>query len=74
MKFLQISLGRGKGAQDLLMQSAREREANLLLISKQYKWSENCAWFHEASRRAGIFVCSPDLSFGDFLKSDAAFV
>ena len=56
------------------MQSAREREANLLLISKQYKWSENCAWFHEASRRAGIFVCSPDLSFGDFLKSDAAFV
>ena len=46
----------------------------MLLISEQYKWSENSAWFQDASRCAGIIVCSPDLSIGDFLESDAGFV
>ena len=45
----------------------------MLLISEQYKWSENSAWFQDASRRVGILVCSPDLSAGDFLESDAGF-
>ena len=45
-----------------------------LLISEQYKRSENSSWFQDASRRAGILVCSPDLSVGDFLLSDAWFV
>ena len=74
MKFLRLNLGRGRDAQDLLMQTAREREADELLISEQYKWSENSSWFQDASRRAGILVCSPDLSVGDFLESDAGFV
>ena len=46
----------------------------MLLISEQYKWSENSSWFQDASRRTGILVCSPDLSIGDFLESDAGFV
>ena len=62
-----------KDAHDLLMQNARERGADVLLISEQYKWSENSSWFQDASRRAGILVCSPDLSVGDFLESDAGF-
>ena len=33
MKCLQLNLGRGKDAQDLLMQTARERGADVLLIS-----------------------------------------
>ena len=41
MKFLQLNLGRGKEAQNLLMQSAKGRGADVLLISKQHKWSEN---------------------------------
>ena len=46
----------------------------MLLISKKHKWSENTAWYQDASRRAGILVCSPDLSIGDFLETDAGFV
>ena len=45
VKFLQLNLGRGKEAQNLLMQTARERKADVLLISEQHKWSENSAWY-----------------------------
>ena len=71
---MQLNLGRGKKAQNLLMQTARERGADLLLISEQHKWSENSAWYQDASRRAGILVCSPDLGIGDFLETDAGLV
>ena len=65
--FLQLNLGRGKDTQDLLMQTARERRADILLISEQYKWSEKSCWYQNASRRAGILVCCPDLSIGNSL-------
>ena len=74
LNFLPLNLGRGKDAQDLLMQTTRERGADVWLISEQHKWSKNSAWYQDASRRAGILVCSPDLSVRDFLESDAGFV
>ena len=74
MKFLQLNVTRGKEVQDLLMQTSRERGADVLLISEQHKWSENSAWYQDASWRAGILVCSPDLSIEDFLETDAGFV
>ena len=55
------------------MQTARERGADVLLMSEQHKWSENSALYQDASQRAGIVVCSPGLSIGDFLESDAGF-
>ena len=45
-----------------------------MLISEQHKWSENSAWYQDASRRAGILACSPDLNIGDLLETDAGFV
>ena len=74
MKFLELSFGRGKEDQNHLMQTAKERGADVLLISEQHKWSENSAWYHDASRRAGILVCSPALNIGDFVETDAGFV
>ena len=74
MKFLQLNLGREKEAQNLLMQTAKERGDDVLLISEQHKWSENSAWYQDASRTAGILVCSPDLSIRDFLETEAGFV
>ena len=46
----------------------------MLLISEQYKWSANSAWYQDASRRAGILVCNPDLGVGEFLETEAGFV
>ena len=71
MKFLQLNLGRGKEAQNILMQAAGEKRADVLLTSQQHKWSENSAWYQDTSRRAGILVCNPDLSIADFLETDA---
>ena len=56
------------------MQTARERGADVLFISEQYKWSDNSSWFQDESRGAGILVYSPDLSVGDFLEFDARLV
>ena len=56
------------------MQTAREMGADVLLISEQYKWSENSTWYQDASRSVGILVCNPDLGVGDFLETDAGFV
>ena len=47
MKFLQLNLGRGKEAQNLLMQTAKESKADVLLISEQNKWSENGPRMHQ---------------------------
>ena len=47
MKYLQLNLGRGKEAQNLLMQTAKESGADVLLIGEQHKWSENSAWYQD---------------------------
>ena len=47
MKFLQLNLGRGKG---LLMQTIKERGADVLLISEQYKWSDKILLSNEGWR------------------------
>ena len=41
---------------------------------EKYKWSENSAWYQDASRRTRILVCSPDLSIEDGLEYNAGFV
>ena len=45
-----------------------------MLIGEQHTWSDNFAWYQDASRRAGILVCSPDLNIAEFLETDAGFV
>ena len=74
VKFQQFNLGRGNGTQDLLMQTALERRADVSLKIEQYKWSKNSAWYQDALRRAGILVCSPELSIEDFPETDTSFI
>ena len=56
------------------MQIARERRADVLLISEQYRKPENSVWFQDASRRAGIITCNPDLGVAKVLETDRGFV
>ncbi|XP_051159331.1 uncharacterized protein LOC127280415 [Leptopilina boulardi] len=56
------------------MQTARERGADVLLFSEQYKKPGFSVWFEDASRRSGIQVCNPDITIGDFLETDKGFV
>ena len=74
MKFLQLNLGRGREAYDLLMQTDRENRADVLLVTVQYKWSKKSAWYQNASKRAGILVCNPDYGIGDFLETVVGFL
>ena len=36
------------------MQTARKRGADVLHISKQYKYPENSDWYQDVTRRAGL--------------------
>ena len=63
MKFLQLNFGRVTDGLVLLMQTARVRGAEVLLISEQHNWSENSFWFQDASRRAGILVLNQGREF-----------
>ena len=56
VKFLQLNLGRGKEAQNLLMPTANERGADVMLISEQHECFENSAWYQDASWRAEILI------------------
>ena len=57
-----------------MMQIARGRLTDVLLISELYKWSENSAWYQNASRRSEILVSNIDYIIGDFLETDAGVV
>ena len=41
----------GEGSPRPSVANSQGRGADVMLISKQYKWSENCAWYQDASRR-----------------------
>ncbi|XP_043472927.1 uncharacterized protein LOC122505400 [Leptopilina heterotoma] len=56
------------------MQTARERGADILLFSEQYRKPESSVWFEDASKGSGIQICNPDIAIGDFLETDRGFV
>ena len=76
MKFLVPTAqpGEREGSPEPSDADCQGEEGDVLLISEQHKCSKNSDWYQDASRRAGILVCSPDLSIGDFLDTDAGFV
>ena len=56
------------------MQVGRERRADVLLISEQYRKPENSVWFQDASWRAGLVTCNPDLCVTKVLATDKGFI
>lgn len=74
MNFLQINLGRGKQAQDLLMQVAREKDIDILLICEQYKKPSSAIWYQDKTSRAAIVGCSDKVRFSNFYETDKGYV
>ena len=54
LNFLQINLGRGREAQDLMVQKATEENTDILLISEPYRKPLSQAWYEDSSKHAAI--------------------
>lgn len=74
MKFLQINLGRGREAQDLMLQKATEDNTDILLISEPYKNPQARVWYEDTSHRAAIMVMNRRLIIREVEESNAGFV
>lgn len=74
LKYLQVNLGRGREAQDLLMQTAVERKVDVLLISEQYRKPELGCWFQDVSGRAAISVLNRELRVKEVGEQASNFV
>ena len=57
---LQINLNRSREAQDLAIQTAREREVGILVILEQNRDLHNAMWFKDKRGYAAIYVCKDE--------------
>ena len=57
---LQINLNRSREAQDLTIQTAREREVDILVISEQNRDLHDAMWFNGKRGDAAIYVCKDE--------------
>jgi len=57
MEVIQIILNHCRAAQDLLLQSVRERKADLAVISEPYEVKDNGDWITNASGQGAIWLC-----------------
>lgn len=73
-KYLQVNLGRGREAQDLLLQEAAEKSSDILIVSEQYKQPESGSWFQDTTGRAAIAVLNRDLNIREASDPVANFV
>lgn len=56
VRFIQINLNRSPAAQDMMFQTAIERNVDMLLISEQNKRSENRGWLTDRRNDAAILI------------------
>ena len=65
IRLMKINLGTGREAQKLLMQVVAEREADILLISEQYRKPETGTWFKDGISKTAIVIRNIPLSIKD---------
>lgn len=73
IQVLQINLGRGREAQDLLMQTAVEKEVDLLLICEQYQKVETAMWYQDQTAKSAIMVRNRSLRVGRICEESSGF-
>lgn len=74
IKFLQINLGRGREAQDLMIQKAAENNTDILLISEQYRKPTSQVWYEDTIHRAAIMIRNTKLIISEVDESNPCFV
>ena len=60
VNMLQINLNRSQDAQDLAIQTAREKEVGILVISEQNRDLHDAMWFKDKRGDAAIYVCKDE--------------
>ncbi|KAI8129373.1 Retrovirus-related Pol polyprotein from type-1 retrotransposable element R1 [Lucilia cuprina] len=73
-KVIQINLGRGRHAQDLLLHKLTESNIDVALISEQYKRSDSQIWFEDATKRAAIIVMNKYININEACEVNEFFV
>jgi len=62
INIMQINVDGGRNAQDLLMATASERGADVLIVSEPYCCgTEDEGWFPDTSSRAAVFIANPKM-------------
>lgn len=56
MKILQVNMHRGKTADELLPQIAIEQQADIVIISEQYRGKSSGHWIEDDSATAAIWI------------------
>lgn len=74
IKYLQINLDGGRQAQDLLKQTALEKDIDILLINEQYQKQVTGTWFQDLTAKAAIAVLNPNLSIKEVNELSVNFV
>lgn len=74
VKFLQINLGRGREAQDLLMQKATEENTDVVLISEQYRNPTSQVWYEDKNKCAAIMIRNRSLLVSEVDETNSGFV
>lgn len=76
MRVIQLNLNHCEAAQDLLAQTVRERNVDVVLISEPYRISQNGAWISDTSKKSAIWSCGTiayqnmDTSFTGFVRAE----
>ena len=60
VNMLQINLKRSQDAQDLAIQTVREKEVGILVISEQNRDLHDAMWFKDKRGYAAIYVCKDE--------------
>lgn len=62
LKILQINLGRGRQAQDLMVRNADEKDIDIVLISEQYGKCESKNWYQDKPGKPSVYIKNPLLN------------
>lgn len=74
IKCLQVNLGRGRQAQDLLLHKLLESNTDVAIISEQYKSPDSLVWYEDKTKQAAILVMNSKSNISEVNENNVGFV